>query len=406
MLTLSIASPRTMKAAAAVREIHPAPSLPVGQTRIPQLDGLRGIAVMTVVLYHYVLSISLPPGTLQHIQNCFRLGGFGVDLFFVLSGFLIGGILLDCKSSPRYFRTFYLRRFHRIFPLYYLWLGLYLSLALSVFRYLPPSIKTMWSGWRPTLVYAFFVQNLISKQLQGIAAAWLGPLWSLAVEEQFYLLMPLAVYFLSKRRLVQLLVATLLLVPLLRVAFSRWTQGAQYTATPLRADALAMGVLLALAMREEGWAERISQNLNWLYAAIAVLFGGVLCLAVRTLESVGRWDTPWGFSCMGLFFTASTLLALMRPGGWWSRFCKQTALQNLGGISYCIYVVHLAANTICQAILRSFCGTKSVLLDMVSVLVAWTVTFTLAKVSWRYLESPMIRRGHAYKYYPEQQGSS
>jgi peptidoglycan/LPS O-acetylase OafA/YrhL len=390
-----------MRAATAVREIHPEPSLPVGQTRIPQLDGLRGIAAMTVVLYHYVLSIALPPGTLHHIQNCFRLGGYGVDLFFVLSGFLIGGILLDCKSSPRYFRTFYLRRFHRIFPLYYLWLGLYVSLALSVFRYLPLSIRSIWPGWRPTLVYAFFVQNLVSKQLQGIAAAWLGPLWSLAVEEQFYLLIPLAVYFLSKRRLVQLLVATLLVVPLLRVAFSRWTHGAQYTATPLRADALAMGVLLALALREEGWAERIRQKLNWLYAAIAVLFGGVLYLAARTLAPMGRWDPPLGFSCMGLFFTASTLLALMHPDGWWSRFCKQTTLQNLGGLSYCIYVVHLAVNTICQAIARSFCGTKSVVMDMASVLVAWAVTFTLAKVSWRHLESPMIRRGHAYKYYPE-----
>jgi peptidoglycan/LPS O-acetylase OafA/YrhL len=372
------------------------------QTRIPQLDGLRGIAVLSVVLYHYSLSISLPPhGLLLRLQGCFQLGAYGVDLFFVLSGFLIGGILLDSKQSPRYFRTFYFRRFHRIFPLYYLWLGLYVILAFRVFRYLPPSIRAVWPGWRPTLVYAFFAQNLVFKNLQGISAAWLGPLWSLAVEEQFYLLMPLAVRFLSKRRLVQLLVAALLLSPLLRVAFSRWTHVVQYTATPLRADALAMGVLLAFALREEGLAERIRQNLKWLYATIVMLSVAVLCFVARPLVLAGRWDA-WGFSWMGLLFAAGILLALIQPYGWWSHFCKQTALRNLGGISYCIYVIHLAVNTICYAILHSLYGTRSVILDLLSVLVAWAATLILAKISWNCMESPMVRRGHAYRYYPDQ----
>jgi hypothetical protein len=108
----------------------------VRQTRILQLDGLRGIAVLAVVLYHYVLSIPLPAGGFWlHLQDCFRLGWCGVDLLFVLSGFLIGGILLDARDSPRYFRTFYSRRFFRIFPLYY---ALACSLSGIGVRRVPP----------------------------------------------------------------------------------------------------------------------------------------------------------------------------------------------------------------------------------------------------------------------------
>jgi len=392
-----------MTATAAVREPNAMQPLPARQTRIPQLDGLRGLAILLVILFHYGVAVSIPGSQLFfHLQDCFRMGSYGVDLFFVLSGFLIGGILLDCQSSPTYFRTFYLRRFHRIFPLYYVWLGLYVVLALSAFHHLPTSIQMTWSGWRPVLVYALFAQNMVSKSLQGISGAWLGPPWSLAVEEQFYLLMPLAVRFLPKRRLVQLLVATTVLSPVLRVAFSKWTHAAQYTATPLRADALAMGVLLALALREEGWAERIKQNLKWLYATIGALSVGVLGLVAWPKAPIGYPDHVWALTCMELFFAAIILLALMQPYGWWAHFCDLIALRKLGGISYCVYVIHFAVSTICQAILHSLYGQRAAGVDFVSLVVASGITLALAKISWVYLESPMIRSGHAYRYYPEQ----
>ncbi|MFZ1006070.1 MAG: acyltransferase, partial [Candidatus Sulfotelmatobacter sp.] len=286
---------------------HP---LRMSQRRIPQLDGLRGIAVLSVVLFHYVLSIPFPSGGAgARFQDCFRLGVYGVDLFFVLSGFLIGGILLDSRASPRYFRTFYLRRFHRIFPLYYLWLALYVALGLSAFSHLPPSIRAVWTGWRPTAVYALFLQNLVRKQLLGISAAWLGPLWSLAVEEQFYLLMPLAVRFLPKRRLAQFLVATIFLSPLMRAVVSTWAypRAVRYVATPLRADALAMGVLLALALRDQKWQARIARNLRWLYATIMLLLSGVIYMSARSALPDNRMEGILIF-LMGALFTAIILL--------------------------------------------------------------------------------------------------
>jgi peptidoglycan/LPS O-acetylase OafA/YrhL len=392
-----------MNAVSAFPEPSAAAPLPfaASQTRIPQLDGLRGIAVLIVVLYHYVLSISLPPaGFLSRLQDCFRLGWCGVDLFFVLSGFLIGGILLDSKESPRYFRTFYLRRFHRIFPLYYLWLFLYLALDMAVFQYLPRSIAVAWSGWKPVVVYTLFLQNLVSKQLSGISAPWLGPLWSLAVEEQFYLFMPLAVRFLPKRRLVQALVVTILLSPLLRAMFFKWmpSHPTQYVATPMRADGLAMGVLLAVALRDKQWHARLSQNLNGLYAAIAMLFVGVLYLALRTPAPGGFAEAVWGISCLDAFFSLVMLLALLRPYGSCADFCRRPTLRNIGGISYCVYVIHLAVNALSQALLRSRFQASPLVLDTAGVLVACIFTWALAKLSWHYLESPLIRRGHAYKY--------
>jgi peptidoglycan/LPS O-acetylase OafA/YrhL len=100
--------------------------------RVPELDGLRGTAILSVLCFHYVTQQGVtPPGTLTHyLQRAVIMGWSGVDLFFVLSGFLIGGILMDARESPSYFRTFYARRFFRIIPIYYLWITAYVALML------------------------------------------------------------------------------------------------------------------------------------------------------------------------------------------------------------------------------------------------------------------------------------
>jgi peptidoglycan/LPS O-acetylase OafA/YrhL len=101
------------------------------QARIPELDGLRGVAIASVLVFHYLaIQGATPQHTLtSYLQRLTIMGGTGVDLFFVLSGFLIGGILLDVRESPRYFSTFYARRFFRIFPLYYAWIAAYILLS-------------------------------------------------------------------------------------------------------------------------------------------------------------------------------------------------------------------------------------------------------------------------------------
>jgi peptidoglycan/LPS O-acetylase OafA/YrhL len=120
-------------------KLHPCSKIQVlpakpAKTRIPELDGLRGIAILLVLFYHYV---SIPPGQIstQFPQTIFAIGWSGVDLFFVLSGFLIGGMLLDVRESPNYFKTFYGRRFYRIVPLYYLSIAAYFG--FEAFRTAP-----------------------------------------------------------------------------------------------------------------------------------------------------------------------------------------------------------------------------------------------------------------------------
>jgi peptidoglycan/LPS O-acetylase OafA/YrhL len=369
------------------------------QRRIPQLDGLRGIAVLLVVLYHFVPSMGLDRFGLQ---RSFHFGWCGVDLFFVLSGFLIGGILLDARESPSYFRTFYFRRFYRIFPLYYLWIFFYAVLAAGAFSHLPSSIAVAWPGARPVIVYALFLQNLVHKDLVGIAAAWLGPLWSLAVEEQFYLMMPLAVRFLPRRRLVQLLLAAIVLAPVGRTLAYAWihSSAAWYVATPFRADALAMGVLLAIVLRDERWKARLMRNRLPIYGTIALLGCGVCLLAVWNPATEMRSRAMWGFSCLDAFFAAIMLLALLRPRGWWSSFCQLGFLRNAGGISYCVYIIHFAVLEICQEIIVFRFREWPMSAHIAGVLVAGLATWAIAKTSWRYLESPMIRRGHMHAYEP------
>src|ERR1700688_845220 len=140
--------------------------------RIPELDGLRGVAISLVVVFHSFY-YSPPPGhhptglirsTFVFLERFFAIGWTGVDLFFVLSGFLIGGILLDVRASPNYFKTFYLRRFFRIIPIYYLWIALYLVVSTVLGNFL--------SGARTAAVLFLFLQNFGMRYTSELANAW------------------------------------------------------------------------------------------------------------------------------------------------------------------------------------------------------------------------------------------
>src|SRR6266481_2099118 len=135
------------------------------QDRVPELDGLRGVAILLVLLFHYI-SLEGPTKTgswSSFLQRIVIMGWSGVDLFFVLSGFLIGGILVDARNSPSYFKTFYARRFFRIIPIYYLWILTYVVLvgvAGSFLRAHSNSGVIMAPGM-PTYAHFLFLQNMM-----------------------------------------------------------------------------------------------------------------------------------------------------------------------------------------------------------------------------------------------------
>jgi peptidoglycan/LPS O-acetylase OafA/YrhL len=159
--------------------------------RIPELDGVRGLAILLVLVFHWAAFQPAPHSFAYYLMVPRNLMWSGVDLFFVLSGFLIGGGLIDNRASPNYFSTFYRRRIYRIFPFYYLMVGLFLIGSFV----LPAAF--LFTGAIPRWPFLLFVQNI--GFAIPLAAPWLGVTWSLAVEEQFYLLFPFAVRGLSRK---------------------------------------------------------------------------------------------------------------------------------------------------------------------------------------------------------------
>jgi peptidoglycan/LPS O-acetylase OafA/YrhL len=208
-----------------------------------ELDSLRGIAILLVVFFH---GFNLPAATtqLRGLPRLFvtaTLGGWtGVNLFFVLSGFLITGILLDSKRKPQYYRRFYVRRALRILPVFYL-----LLLLLSVLQ-LTGWLENRRVGWPFLALSFFYLANMAS--LFGVTSHY-TVLWTLAVEEQFYLLWPTAVRAFSRRNLAWFALGFCLVCPALRALAFRLGDdyGAGYPW--LVADSLAMGALLAVLAR-------------------------------------------------------------------------------------------------------------------------------------------------------------
>jgi len=385
-------------------------ALPSSRGRLPELDGIRGMAILAVLLFHYFylanVDVAAAPGTSHLLARCgqlFAIGWAGVDLFFVLSGFLIGGILLDARTSPRYFATFYTRRFYRIIPLYYLWIGFYFALVLGPFHSTTGLLSGNLERWTSTPIYFLFLQNSVKIPHATFGTAWLGALWSLAVEEQFYLLMPLAVRFLPRRKLVPLLFVAIIGAPMVRVAVAHFIPAhpaAQYVLTPCRLDSLAMGVLLAVGWREERWKAAFLRYRTAIYTFSLMLLTGVVYLALWKPSQYSSTMAVWGFSCVDAFFACLLSIAVMVPGGIWAAVCRWPVLAELGRVSYCLYVIHAVVNLLCHIFLLHH---SPQVLDWRSAgvtILAALFSYGLASLSWTFFEHPLLKRGHAYQYFP------
>ena len=219
---------------------------------IPALDGLRGIAILLVLAHHFTYYGGFRPRLL--VDKLFYLatmaGWSGVDLFFVLSGFLITGILYDTKGTECYFRNFYIRRCLRIFPLYY---GV-LVLSFVVFPRVVISEPSSASSQSLLADQSWYWTYLINVKiaLEGWPKVnFIAHFWSLAVEEQFYFVWPLLVFLWRRETLVKVCVACVVVALGLRIGFAFIGQDLPaYVLLPSRMDALAIGGLLALLARD------------------------------------------------------------------------------------------------------------------------------------------------------------
>jgi len=371
--------------------------------RIPELDGLRGLAILLVILDHYIASASNARlGLWPHrALSLFTVGWSGVDLFFVLSGFLIGGILLDARDSPTYFRTFYLRRVCRILPVYYAWILFYaLTVGLVLWKS-PGWLGISASSFKPALIQVLFLQNMPIRT-QAYAWAWFGVTWSLAVEEQFYLIAPPLIRFLSARRLFFVLICTICAAPILRVMVSRiWMPGTTAASflMPCRADALACGILLAMAWRSDSVRRFVGTNAVLFKRMLLGLLGGLLALLWWLLHPSSLVGVSIGYTWMALFYACLLLVTLTQEGSWIARAMRSPMLRRLGTISYCVYILHYAFNLLMHRLILH--GSPEIF-DAQGVgvtVLALMLTIGVASLSWRYFERPLIERGHTYLYW-------
>ncbi|MHB1953059.1 MAG: acyltransferase family protein [Sulfobacillus sp.] len=306
--------------------------------RVLALDGLRGSAVLAVMLSHFANEFTNPDRTKQAIWALFQSGWVGVDLFFVLSGFLITGILLDAPKDKTYFRNFYARRVLRIFPLFF-------GVLAVVFIVLPHFVSFESPGLRAikeNQIYLWlYVNNLVSVRWE---ADWLrlSHFWSLAVEEQFYLIWPWLVLICTRRRrLAEVCLGLLILAPICRWGLvCRYGGLVPYTNTLCRADAIGFGCLIAIAMRSSRYLEMLPVISTWGMGLSAFLVMAYFLRSGHFLASDQNVQII-GLTMVDIL-CASILIRCVTPCESSSirRFFETPALRFLGTYSYGLYVYH------------------------------------------------------------------
>ena len=375
--------------------------------RLRELDGIRGIACLMVLLDHIIVS-GLP---YDKIPGLYRLGPWligGVDLFFVLSGFLIGGILLDNKGASNYFKVFWTRRIARIMPVYYLlMLSFFLMLAIKPYLGAPWLDQFLFKDMMPLWTYPLFVQNFAQSLDGGDGGArWVASTWSLAIEEQFYLMLPPLIYFISRRSVASF--AAICIVIALFVRARLWqTTGSWFTGyflLPGRMDALAFGLLATLAIRHAptlAWLQRSRRMLDVLAVGLVLFLTShalpdIAKLMPQTASFIIRSED---FSFRAALFAYAILRVFLVPEqSWYRRFLVRAPLVFTGIVSYSLYMYHPAINGLLFGMVF---GDEPKIPDIPHFLVALVViavSFALAWLSTTYFEMPIRRWAHQVRY--------
>jgi len=373
-------------------------------THLAHLDGLRGLAILLVMVYHFCLPhakfLGRDPGPLLQIL---QVGWMGVDLFFVLSGFLISSILIETREQPHYFRNFLARRFLRIWPLYYVSLVVLLILLPMAMPEVPPQVQSMRDKQAWFWLYA---ANWLFAYEGGFTQTSGGFFWSLAVEEQFYLLWPVVVYLASERNLLRIslaLLASSLVLRIVLVAFGGVGVGSLYTITFTHLDGLAVGSCVSVCMRSSRLSERL------LRAAPLVALCSVAAL-VATRISDGdlffwsRAMAVYGYTPIALMFGALLVLVLGGRGPLKTDWLLRTAFMRLcGKYSYALYMVHVPiAGLVFPLVTRSLKPLEPLigydLVILLGAVVAFAVSWMAALASWHLFEKHILALKRHFTY--------
>jgi len=338
---------------------------------MPQLDGLRAVAVFLVFIHHW---------TNLHLDT----GQLGVQLFFVLSGFLITGILLDLRGNSAdvgqskmvSLRQFYGRRFLRIFPLFYGTILLLYIFDLALIREV--------IGWHVT-----YLSN-VGFALNGEFIGRTSHFWTLAVEEQFYLVWPLIILSVPRRALLPTIAAAIILAPLARSAFylSGNSTFVTYNLWPVsNLDTLGFGGLLALLIRREDWPAVWLPKMKYLLALGLVVYAGIqLTNWAGTLEAISMFRQ----TALALILGWVIIRAADGFGGLVGSFLEWKPILYLGQISYGLYVFHNFAPDVLRRV-AGFLGYEPLDVGLLRFVLSFILTVTVSAASWHSFEKPINR---------------
>jgi peptidoglycan/LPS O-acetylase OafA/YrhL len=334
--------------------------------RIPELDALRGLAAISIVAFHY------SHGSPLHDRGLY-LGGLALDLFFVLSGYLISSIILAHSEERGFVRNFYARRSLRIWPAYYL-----LVLSYAGLIAIQPSL-----GDIPALPqYLTFTQHAESYRFAQVRflAYPLGPLWSLAVEEQFYLIWPLLLWLVGARRMAPLAVAGVVL------AIAARSAGFSDRILIARCDGFAIGGLLAVAL--DGHRKRGGDNRS--FPARLVLMG----TAALLLFAITPGESPIRMTLSATLFACIIGAVVLAEGHPILAPLRARWLCYIGTISYGIYIYHLSTIVIGDVV----CAKLRLPAVLNATLVAPALCLAVSAASWAWIEKPCLRLKGLFSY--------
>jgi peptidoglycan/LPS O-acetylase OafA/YrhL len=372
------------------------PLLVLSSQRIAELDGFRAIAVTMVFVMHIFLGGGLPSAAFDRMpSSLFQLishGWLGVDLFFLLSGFLITGILVDSRASDSsvFFRSFYARRALRILPLYFTCIAVMALCYRGAGSYFVLS-----AAFLANFSHAFHVS-----QPHGPSV-----FWSLAIEEHFYALWPLLVWACTRRVMLAILVAIIIVSPVLRgvgAAFGMDPEKQIYEYSFFRFDGLALGAALALTFRSPAFTRRRALGL-----AAALLALDLIITVVGSRYGLhGRKTvaaTALRYTQAQLAFGAMLVVALVYRRSLITRPLRSRVAVFIADLSFCIYLVHLALIDLYVTVLHRFGVSDLRLLGSTGTVavrscVVGVAAVIVAMLSRKYLERPLLRLKGRFPY--------
>jgi len=373
------------------------------ENRVREFDGLRGIAVVLVIAFHVFKRAAYftEHPILITISDITSVGWVGVDIFFTLSGYLITSILLKAKQGEHYFKNFYIRRVLRIFPLYYV------AIAI-VLLYVPKVEPEFTRNLGKMLPLMLLYQQNWAPLIKGLyISQYLGITWSLAIEEQFYLIWPYIVYKLNRDQLIKVSFGYIVFSIIIRtLGTALWPDLDQastffYHSTFARFEEIVFGGLLAVSMTHDGVQQKVYRFSMGVFTLFFSIFIILCLLSLPGLPNPGYSSIPLmlgGYTSIALFSVGLIGIFITHPPqSFIRRFFQNPILIFFGKYSYSMYLFHMTVALILLDIFwhTGMRGWKPYVLYIVST---YFVTTIVALLTWNLLEKHMLNLKKFFEY--------